>query len=82
MKSNNNNIRKNACRLLLFYRSIYRMYRREPYVTDDQLKFLYNQYILIRGIYECGLISASTVDRAYYMYSDISYGRCKDDNRI
>lgn len=77
MKSSLKQIRHYACGELLLYRSIYRLYQREPYVTDDQLKFLYNQYIVIRRIYECGLISASTIDRAYYMYSDISYGRYK-----
>ena len=75
MKSSLKQIRHYACGELLNYRYTYNICHRAPYVTDEQLEHLYNHYIMIAGIYACGLISSDTFTRAYYMYFNILYER-------
>ena len=71
MKSNIKYIRKIACDILLQYRATYNLYRSWEIISDDQLEYMYNCYIMLRGLYYCGLISAAVIDKAYYMYVEI-----------
>ena len=71
MKSNIEYIRKTARDILYEYRGIYNLYRTREIVSDDQLEYMYNNYIMLRGLYYCRLISSATLDKAYYMYIEI-----------
>lgn len=76
MKTNNNNIRKNACLMLLFYRSMYmQCHNNLITVNDDVINNMHDHYIMLRGLYNCRLISRDTIYRAYNMYITIYEGR-------
>ena len=71
MKTNIEHVRHCVFRELTEYRTIYNLYRSWEIISDDQLEYMYNCYIMLRGLYYCGLISAAVIDKAYYMYVEI-----------
>ena len=80
MKANINNIRENACQLLSFYRSMYNACHNNLItVNNDVIDNMYNHYLMIRGLYNCELISTDTINRSYYMYSTIKFMKRGDN---
>lgn len=76
MKSNNEYIRKNACDILLQYRALYRIYNNKQVCPNDEtISKIHDYYIMLRGVYFCGLLSRDTINRSYYMYITIKYKR-------
>lgn len=83
MKSDINNIRSNACLLLLFYRSMYSQCSNNLIVVNKAvIDNMHDHYIMLRGLYNCRLISLYTIYRAYSMYITIYERGENNANRI
>ena len=53
---------------------------RDNLIPDDidVIDNMYNHYLMLRGLYNCSLVSTDTIKRAYYMYIKIIFVKSGD----
>lgn len=70
-------VRDNAARVICHYRIVYYkfMHIKPGLLTKYDVEYMWNYYLMLRGLYNSELISSLCINRAYAMYFDVEL-RC------